>query len=663
MKKFFKVIGFLFLGIFSLVIILVAYLSFAGFPKPGSLEVKNIDKVSFGQVSDFMNLMSYQNVFYELIRTEGEQVIFRKNGQTISLNTEDKQVSPFEGHVPMVGMLGQLQFRDGFYYFLDENRSTEDRILMKMEEATGTIDTLITGHGGLYDIAISRDGTHILAADEDQQTGKHFVYRLAADKNATPEVMLENAELLSLQDFDLERNTLVMNEVLVSNSYTPLELDLKNKTIRKTAYAADSLTYQQSNPSILLFDVQVYTKDFTTTYFLRVGSEGLSKEFNTLFAMQHDSVWQVSPPMAADVHHLALSPDEKYLVFSANAGGFGKIFALDRRTNQLQTVYDQLDFALNWLTKNPFLVTEDNQVVFAVRNYSGGKILVHDLKTGEQQTVDESIHEQQKDALEFTAFTYPTSDDSIGVRADIPAYLYKPLQSEYEKIPVIISLHGGPDMPAFPYAIDLGNYFINHGIAVIAPDYRGSSGYGVGFAEADNFDQRTKQVEDIKYLLEWIKSQPDLDGDRVLLMGQSHGGYLVMATLAQFPGEFLGGVSVAGVSDFSLVMHENNFHSRWYKHEFGDFTDPVKKPIIDGLSPLTHAANITEPLFLMHGTADPRVVYQNSDKMAEAIKSAGGQVRYIKANGAGHGVEPDGPLAGLYMIGATMDFIEGLMEK
>lgn len=663
MKKIFKILGFLFLGILSLVLLLVVYLSIAGFPKPAQLEVRNINKASFGQMTDIMGLMSYQNVFYELIRTEGDQVIFRKNGQTFRLNTADSHVTPYQGHIPKVGLFGQMQYRDGHYYYLEENRNTEDRILMKMEEQSGVADTLITGFRGLYDFKISKDGKLIVAVDQDDQSGNNLMYQFWVNPESKPEVVFENSEIMSVQEFGPDRKSIVINKILVDGTVTYYNLNLADKVISAFEPVIDSATYSLSNPARIICDLQVFTTDFNTSYFVRSGSAGLSKEFNTLFAKQKDSVWQVSPPMAADVNHLVLSPDEQFLVFSANAGGFGKIFAIDRDSNEILTVYDQQEFNLNWFNSSPFFITSDNQVVFAVTNYSGGKLLMHNLASGEQSTVDESISEELRQAMKFTAFSYPTSDDSVGNRSEIPAYLYMPTSSSYEKLPVVIDLHGGPEMPAFPYAINLGPYFINKGIAVIAPDYRGSTGYGYSFAHADDFDNRPKQVEDIKHLLEWIKTQPDLDSEKVMLIGQSHGGFMVMAALAQYPEVFLGGVSIAGVSDFSLVMHENNFHSRWYKHEFGDFTDPTQKAVIDSISPLTHAASITEPLFLMHGTADPRVVYQNSQKMAEAIDAAGGRVRYIQAEGAGHGVEPDGPLSGLFMMSAILDFIEELVEN
>ena len=363
----------------------------------------------------------------------------------------------------------------------------------------------------------------------------------------------------------------------------------------------------------------------------------------------------------ADVGHIDLSHDDRFVVFTANNGGFGKIIAYDRTNHQVKTVYDDEEYNLDWFNSAPFLITDDHQVIFSVANLYGAKLMKCNLLTSESEVMDSVIQEDMKNAMQFTKFTYSTTSDTIGVMTGIEAYMYKPASSPFDKMPVVIELHGGPMMPAFPYQIGLGHYFIDKGIAMISPNYRGSAGYGVSFEASDNLRNRYKQVEDIKALHDWIKTQPDLDSDKVYLMGASHGGYMVMAALSQFPGLFVGGMSLAGVSDNSLVMHKNNYHAKSWKHEFGDFSDPLQRPMLDSISPLYSAHRIAEPLLLIHGTADSRVVYQNSDKMADAIDAAGGRVHYMKLVGSGHAANPEGPLEALYMMSVTFGFIEELL--
>ena len=358
---------------------------------------------------------------------------------------------------------------------------------------------------------------------------------------------------------------------------------------------------------------------------------------------------------------MELTPDETFVVYTLTNGGFSSLYAYNREDQTVKEVFKGEEFNLDWFNSTPFLITQENKVLFSTGSYYGARLMSADLATGEVNILDESQDEALKNQLSFHKISFPTPDEKIGLLKEIPAYLYKPTQTAYEKMPVVIELHGGPEMPSFPYVFSMAPYWMEKGIAVITPDYRGSAGYGISFEKADDGIKRIKQIEDVKSLHDWIKTQPDLDANRVILMGGSHGGYMVMAALAQYPDDFLGGLSFSGISDYSLVMYDKISRTRWWKDEFGDFDDPKQRWLIDSISPYTYADRIKKPLMLIHGTEDPRVVYQNSDKMAEAIAAAGGKVRYLEAAGYGHALQPEGPLEGLYMISATFDFIDDLL--
>ncbi len=662
MKKFFKIIGYILIGFLSLILLGVVILSVTGFPKPERIEARNIKKASFDQISDILGLMFYRPVFYELIRTEGDNVYFLKNGQPFIHQPDSLQTFPSEKHIPVTGMFGKVQYHNGAYYFLDENPNTEDKILLKADERSGKRDTLLVGAKGFFDFKISPDGRDIFAVDLVDKTGQIHLYHLANKPDGKPEIVMESEELFTIQGFGPDNSYVIISEVGVDGVVNYKKFDLQSRSSQIFGSGVDSTASYLCLTSRYTCNLQSFAEDFNTSYIIRTGHEGLSKEFNALWEVRGDSVRRVSPEMTADVNHLQLSPDERFVVFTANSGGFGKLYAYDRIENRVKTIYEGEEFNLDWYKYRPFLITKENQIFYSVSNFFGSRLLQTDLLSGETKVIDSAEQEDLKEVMKFNRFTYPTTDDSIGIMAGIEAYQYRPVKSEYEKMPVVIELHGGPEMPAFPFQFGMGSYFIKKGFTVISPNYRGSAGYGVSFASADDREKRLEQVKDIKALHNWIKTQPDLDADKVLLMGASHGGYMVMASLAQYPGDFIGGMSLAGVSDNSLVMHENSWQARGWKQEFGDFSDPQQKPILESSSPLYHADRITEPVFLIHGTADPRVVYQNSDKMADAIEAAGGQVQYIKLIGSGHAANPEGPLEAFYMMSATFDFIESLME-
>jgi acetyl esterase/lipase len=112
---------------------------------------------------------------------------------------------------------------------------------------------------------------------------------------------------------------------------------------------------------------------------------------------------------------------------------------------------------------------------------------------------------------------------------EIPAYVYKPRGAK--KAPVVISIHGGPEGQYQPFFTPLTQYWVTElGLAVIAPNVRGSTGYGKTYVALDNAEKREDSVKDIGALLDWIATQPDLDASRVAVFGGSYGGYMVLAS-------------------------------------------------------------------------------------------------------------------------------------
>ena len=121
-------------------------------------------------------------------------------------------------------------------------------------------------------------------------------------------------------------------------------------------------------------------------------------------------------------------------------------------------------------------------------------------------------------------------------------------QHQYAKetkkpLPVIISIHGGPEGQSRPRFSSTFQLWIEKlGVAVITPNVRGSEGYGKTYLGLDNGFNREDSVKDIGSLLDWIEKQPNLDSSRVAVYGGSYGGYMVLASAvvpikaAQSPG-------------------------------------------------------------------------------------------------------------------------------
>lgn len=232
---------------------------------------------------------------------------------------------------------------------------------------------------------------------------------------------------------------------------------------------------------------------------------------------------------------------------------------------------------------------------------------------------------------------YPTWDRTAGGPRQIPAFVYRPATPG--KHPVVISIHGGPQSQYRPTFDPLTQYLVNElGYAVVAPNVRGSSGYGKSYLKLDNGMLREDAVRDIGSLLVWIGAQPDLDPARVVVTGGSYGGYMVLASLVQYGDRLQGGVNVVGISNFVTFLQNTSPYRRdLRREEYGDERDVRMRGFLTRISPLTNAERINKPLLIVQGLNDPRVPASESEQMVRRIRANGGQVAYLAAADEGHG--------------------------
>src|SRR5262249_37320568 len=160
--------------------------------------------------------------------------------------------------------------------------------------------------------------------------------------------------------------------------------------------------------------------------------------------------------------------------------------------------------------------------------------------------------------------------------------------------------------------------------------------YGAGYAHLDDGAHRGDVVDDVGAVLDWIATQPDLDARHVVVMGTSYGGYVALATLARYSDRLRGGIDVTGIADFASFLAGTSPYRRAERRaEYGDERDPRVHALLDQLSPLAHTAEIRAPLLVVHGVRDPRVPIAGADRLVTALRKAGRDVWYLRADDEG----------------------------
>lgn len=232
------------------------------------------------------------------------------------------------------------------------------------------------------------------------------------------------------------------------------------------------------------------------------------------------------------------------------------------------------------------------------------------------------------------AITYPTHDGR-----DVPAWLYRPSSAMGDgPFPVLLSVHGGPEAQEraeYNYS-GLYQYLLSRGIGVLAPNVRGSTGYGASYQKLIQRDWGGGELGDLEHAVRYLRTLEWVDGDAIAVFGGSFGGFAALSCLSRLPELFAAGVSVVGPSN--LVTVGRSVPATWrplIRAWLGDPDDD--HDFLMSRSPITYADQIVAPLFVVQGAKDPRVVQAESDQIVDALRARDVVVRYDVYEDEGHG--------------------------
>jgi dipeptidyl aminopeptidase/acylaminoacyl peptidase len=334
-----------------------------------------------------------------------------------------------------------------------------------------------------------------------------------------------------------------------------------------------------------------------------------------------------------DVEEFDLSRDGKTIAFVTNEDGFGVLHLFDTGNHKEKSVTGVpkgVISGVHWHANN-------RDVGFSLSSArSSADAYSLDAKTGkvERWTFSETGGLNTADFPEPELIHWKSWDGRA-----ISGFLYKPPAKFTGKRPVIIDIHGGPEgqfRPSFPGRWD---YYMNElGIAMIAPNVRGSTGYGKTFLGLDNGMLREGSYRDINTLLDWIQTQPDLDSGRVLITGGSYGGFMTLAVATSYNDRICCSVDVVGPSNLvTFLENTSGYRQDLRRVEYGDERDPKMREFLEGIAPANKAKNITKPIFIIAGKNDPRVPVTESEQMVSIVRQNGTPVWWLMAKDEGHG--------------------------
>jgi len=508
------------------------------------------------------------------------------------------------------------------FVFLSDAGGSESYQLFQFDLERSAIRMLTDGKSRNADPVLSNRGDRI-AFNTNRRNGRDFdiyIHAVAGAGESTP--VLEQDGIHSPFDWSPDDSQLLVTRFVSPGDFRLCILDIATGKITELDLSDEPTTYR---------DV-VWAKDGRGIYFI----SDAQSQFLKLRVYDPESGESeiLTPDLSWDVEDLSISANREWLAFIANQDGIDKLHLWKLPGRQPRPVPELPGGQVSGLAFGP----DSNRLAMTVSTpQTPGDVYVLELSSGELVRWTFS----EVGGLDTSAFVvpelihYPTFDRIDGQPRKIPAFYYKPAGEG--PFPVVVMIHGGPPSQvrlsfngAFLSIVDLG-------VALLAPNVRGSSGYGKSYLELDNGSLREDAVKDIGALLDWIENRPELDAERVVVAGASYGGYLALAAMTHFNDRLRGGIDFAGFSNF-LTMLENTpeFARDWHRSEYGDERDPEMRRFLRAISPTTNAHKITKPLLVMQGRNDPRVPASEAEQIVEAVRKNGGEVWYLLAADEGH---------------------------
>jgi dipeptidyl aminopeptidase/acylaminoacyl peptidase len=329
------------------------------------------------------------------------------------------------------------------------------------------------------------------------------------------------------------------------------------------------------------------------------------------------------------------SPDGKHLVFSANVDGNENIYLHDLGTGKSSQL--AIASGVNEPAGGHSAFSPDGSLMLYIHNgpTAPSDLWSYDLAKNKSQQITHSLLAgiRSEDLVEPYLIHYPSRDG----KWTISAFLYVPFNmARNGKNAAIVYIHGGPASQSMNSFNRFIQFAANQGYMVLAPNYRGSTGYGKKFQEANLFDMGGGDLEDVLAGVDWIKQTGHLDPKKIAVMGGSYGGYLSMMAITKAPDLWAAGIPIVPfVNWFTEIDNEDPVLRQG---DLATMGDPQKnKALYEERSPINFIEKIKAPLLLLAGGHDPRCPKSETLQVVDAIRKRGGSVDYKIYENEGHG--------------------------
>lgn len=469
-------------------------------------------------------------------------------------------------------------------------------------------------------VAWAHDGRSFFAATNERDARFFDLYEYAVNGYAR-RLLFQNDASYQIRAISPDRRLIAISR-LIDNANTCAYLyDTQAKTFERVTPDQGGVT---SEP-------QAFSRDGTALFL----TTDAGHEFQYLVRLdlktrEHSTVLKTD----WDVQYAALSDDGRYLFAGINEAARTKIHLFDAHTLAAMPALRTGAGSVASFT------IADGAPLAALVEANGdapGDVALLDLKTGAKKPLLRALAPAiaQSDLVPGEVVRFRSYDGLT-----VPGILYVPRGAEKRgKLPAVVWVHGGPGSESRIGYQPLLQLLANRGYLVYAINNRGSAGSGKTFYHLDDRKHGDADLDDVVASRRMLIETGYVDPDRIAIAGASYGGFMTLAALTFRPDAFAAGVDLYGVSNWIRLLSNT---PPWWEDlrrllatEMGDYTRDAG--YLRSISPLLHADRMTQPLLVLQGANDPRVLQAESDDIVERARARGVPVEYLVFPDEGHG--------------------------
>ena len=605
----------------------------------GCNESQKIDFENY-DIKEFFNNVAISGGYFssssdKLIYSSNESGIYNiyevniNNGVASQLTHSEKESFFIRSYVPN---------SDAFLYSADKGGNEISHLYLQKRD--GDVLDLTPGENEKSSFyKWSKDNTTLYYLSNKRDSRYFDLYKMAVrDWKST--LIYENNNNMSVSSIsDNEEYLLLSNSITTSENKFFL-FDLFSGKVSEISSAPGSYSsagFSVDNKSF--FYITDVGKEFAYLMEYNIGSGDSSVLFETNW----------------DVMYSYLSKSEKYRVIGINEDGKNILKVYNEFANKEIKFPSFEDGDIIGLE---FSETENKLRLSVGSSKMPNNLYVYDLNDKSLVKLTNSLNQNidSKNLVNAKVVRYKSFDG-----LEIPAIFYKPLQgSKNNKVPALVWVHGGPGGQSRMNFNPLIQYLTNQGYAVLAVNNRGSSGYGKTFYKLDDKNHGENDLKDCIWGKKWLQELEYIDQERIGIIGGSYGGYMTMAAMTFTPDEFKAGVNIFGVTNWIRTL--KSIPSYWEasrKALYDELGDPYSADSIrlKKISPLFHASNVKNPVMVLQGANDPRVLQIESDEIVAELKKNKVPVEYVIFDDEGHGFrKKENQLEGYRKIKNFLDY-------